>query len=232
MKSKKGQYYSLATALYSVLLVYWPLKAIYNMTHSHMHIYRPVARTVMQNVHLFFHMYTDATIICNTWCRIKPINSLWTNCFVLFSRTKLLGNGPFYASWADWLLLNIKSCGKNWSLSFCTCNMLRLQGSCFFRERIFTFKRKDRFSGHVIRLVPRSIRVVVMIGEMNDISKMGGVFFIGQPIFTSYRLDPIDHLDWKAVGEGSQKEACGYGYSSTDRIQHMRRPAAASVTGA
>lgn len=49
-----------------------------------------------------------------------------------------------------------------------------------------------------------------MIGEMDDISKVGSVSFSGQTVFMSRRLDPVDHLDWGAAGEGRHKAECGY----------------------
>lgn len=78
--------------------------------------------------------------------------------------------------------------------------MLRLHGSCFFHERLLTFEGEDWLSVHAgLRLIPCSISCVAMVGEMDDILKVGSVSF-RQTIFMCCWLDSVDQLDWGAAG--------------------------------
>lgn len=94
--------------------------------------------------------------------------------------------------------------------------MLSLDGACLLHEWILTLEREDGLGGHVLRLVPRSISVVAMVRQMDDVSKVSSVSFGGQAVFMPHRLDPIDHLDWGAAKGGwgvvEHTEDCGYSY--------------------
>ena len=109
--------------------------------------------------------------------------------------------------------------------------MLRLHGAGLLHERLLTFKREYRLRGHAgLGTVPRSVGGVVVVGEVEDIFKVGGVSFSGDAVLMSHRLEPVDHLDWRAAGERGHRAERGCSYEASEwLIQPMSHSTAAQV---
>lgn len=137
---------------------------------------------------------THVVVICFSRCFIPPFFFLYFHGHFFYLSSKSFNIYTFSLSFISWLLLWVVK-----QLCNCTCNMLRLYGACLFHEWLLTVKCQYGLAG--LRLVSCSICGVAMIGELDDIFKVGSVCFAGQTIFMSSRLNPIDHLDWEAARE-------------------------------